>query len=102
TEKIPALLQEMQEGLLVKATEFRERYTVRIDTLEAFKQFFASEEGGGFALCHWNEDPVHEAKVKEELNVTIRCIPLNVPEETCRCFFTGESSRRRVIFAKAY
>jgi len=101
-QRVPLLLQEIQDHLLAKATQFREENTVRIETLDEFKRFFASDEGGGFALCHWNEDPIHEARVKEEFNVTIRCIPLHLPEEKGRCIFTGETSRRRVIFAKAY
>ncbi len=99
--RIPHILQEIQDNLLAKATAFRDQHTVRIDSLDAFRQFFASETPG-FALCHWNEDPAHEAKVKEELNVTIRCIPLHTPDETGRCIFTGEPSPRRVIFAKSY
>lgn len=101
TANIPRILQEMQDSLLSKATEFRDKHIVKIDTLEAFKRFFSADMSG-FALCHWNEDPAFEAQVKEEFNVTIRCIPLGVPDEPGRCIFTGEPSRRRVIFAKAY
>lgn len=105
-EKIVSILEEMQENLLVKATQFRNQHTVKIDRKEDFYAFFSSSSAdeihGGFALCHWNEDPAIEAKVKEDLNVTIRCIPLHEPEEEGRCLFTGEKSPRRVIFAKSY
>ncbi|HLB52352.1 MAG TPA: His/Gly/Thr/Pro-type tRNA ligase C-terminal domain-containing protein, partial [Chlamydiales bacterium] len=103
--KVPSLLEEIQENLYQKALAFRKANTHRIDSHEEFIRFFADEaEGGGFALCHWNGDAAIEAKVKEELNVTIRCIPL---DETMtggpgRCLFTGEPSPRRVLFAKAY
>ena len=46
--------------------------------------------------------PKSEEKVKEDLNVTIRCIPLDAPLEQGRCIITGEPSSRRVIFAKSY
>jgi prolyl-tRNA synthetase len=101
-ECVAVILQEIQDQLLEKATSFRKKHTVRIDTLEEFKQFFSSDDQGGFALCHWNEDTVHEKKVQEDFNVTIRCIPFDAPEEKGRCIFTGEPSARRVIFAKAY
>lgn len=105
-EKIISVLEQMQENLLRKATQFRDQHTVKIDRKEDFYAFFSSQSAdeihGGFALCHWNEDPAIEAKIKEELNVTIRCIPLNQPSEEGRCLFTGEKSPRRVIFAKSY
>jgi hypothetical protein len=47
-----------------------------------------------------------EAKIKEELKVTIRCIPeadcSEFIDEPGICPFTGETSLRRVIFGKAY
>lgn len=104
--QIGAILDDIQANLLAKATAFRKQHTVKIDTKEDFYAFFTpkneEEIHGGFALCHWNGDPAVEEKVKQDLNVTIRCIPLNSPEEPGRCVITGEPSFRRVIFAKAY
>jgi prolyl-tRNA synthetase len=104
-EHVTAILDEIQENLLKKAMVFRDQHTVEINDKKSFYEFFSGKEEaihGGFALCHWNEDPQIEAKVKEDLNVTIRCIPLDMPEEEGKCIFTGEKSRRRVIFAKSY
>lgn len=104
-EAVARLLEEMQNSLLERATLFREENTHKIDCLEDFYTFFKSKEdevGGGFALCHWNEDPAIEEKIKRELNVTIRCIPLHSPLEEGKCLFTGEKSHRRVLFARAY
>lgn len=105
TEKIGSILDEMQASLLKKAIDFREAHTRKIDTKEEFYAFFTpkkEEIHGGFALCHWCEDPAVEEQVKKELNVTIRCIPLDSPEEKGKCVITGKPSPRRVIFAKAY
>lgn len=103
--RVPELLKEIQENLYQKALAFRQANTKVLETVEEFAQFFADEEkGGGFALCHWNEDPAIEEKVKKEWNVTIRCIPLD-PEmlgEKGKCLWTKEMSPRRVLFAKAY
>ena len=101
-QNVSSTLQDVQDSLLKKALEFREKNTVRIDSREEFMRFFSSDEGGGFALCHWNEDPEVETKIKEELNVTIRCIPHHLEEERGRCIFTQEPSPRRVLFAKSY
>ena len=45
--------------------------------------------------------PVEE-QVKNDLNVTVRCIPEDAPREEGRCVISGEPSERRVVFAKAY
>lgn len=105
SHRLPSLLAEIQQNLLAKATQFRETHTVTIDKRKDFYDYFRAKEeeiGGGFALAHWNGDPAVEAKVKEELNVTIRCIPLHLPTEEGLCPFTGEKSSRRVLFARAY
>lgn len=102
---LPSILDEMQKHLYNKALQFQNSHTHRIDTKAEFYRFFADkgdEIHGGFALCHWNEDPAIEAKVKEDLNVTIRCIPLEIEPEEGFCIFSGEKSSRRVLFAKAY
>lgn len=104
-DKVPALLEEIQKNLLKKALFFREENTVKIDNKNDFYAFFKGNEeeiSGGFALSHWNGDPAIEKKIKEELNVTIRCIPLSSPKEEGRCIFTGEKSLTRVLFAKSY
>lgn len=104
-EGVVALLEEMQANLLERATAFRDQHTVEIHDKKSFYDFFASkgdEIHGGFALCHWNGDPAIEAKVKDDLNVTIRCIPLHLPHHAGKCIFTGEHSPYKVIFAKSY
>ncbi len=104
-ERVVSLLDEIQSNLLAKAIEFRDLHTIEIDDKKEFYDFFTAkgeEIHGGFALCHWNGDPAIEAKIKEDLNVTIRCIPLHLAPEDGKCIFTGERSSQRVIFAKAY
>lgn len=102
---VDALLDDMQAHLLKKAAAFRDQHMVEIHDLKEFYQFFTAkgeEIHGGFALCYWNGDPQFEEKVKEDLNVTIRCIPLDRAHKIGKCIFTGEHNARQVIFAKAY
>ena len=106
------LLDEIQAELLSRATAYRDQHTVRIDSKEAFYAFFTPknpdkpEIHGGFALAHWNGSAAVEQKIKEDLKVTIRCIPTpgQIPgaDEPGRCVITGEPSQRRVLFAKSY
>ena len=53
-------------------------------------------------FAHWSGDPQVEEKIKEDLGVTVRCIPFDAPPEEGVCPFTGKKSERRVIYAKAY
>jgi prolyl-tRNA synthetase len=94
-------LDEMQATLLERARRYQAQNTVEINDKEAFYEFFTQGEGG-FALAHWNGNAEIEAKVKQDLNVTIRCIPLENKSGPGQCIFSGEPSAQRVIFAKAY
>jgi len=80
----------------------------KIDNREEFYSFFTPknhenpEIHGGFALSHWSGEESVEEKIKEDLNVTIRCIPVDFPEEEGKCVISGKKSLKRVIFAKSY
>jgi prolyl-tRNA synthetase len=96
-----AQLDDLQSTLLKRAREFRDANTTIINSKDELYAYF-TKGNGGFALAHWNGDPEIEAKVKQDLNVTIRCIPLVDQPEAGTCIFSGEPSTQRVIFAKAY
>ena len=105
------LLDSIQSNLFQRAKEFRDENTRVIDSKEAFYDFFTPknpakpEIHGGFALAHWNGSREVEEQIKNDLKVTIRCIPLDdsTPlSETGTCIFSGEPSPRRVVWAKAY
>jgi prolyl-tRNA synthetase len=107
---IAATLQSIQDGLFARAKEFREQHTRRIDTKDEFYAYFASPDAaegaptpihGGFALAHFSGDVALEQKIKDDLSVTVRCIPLDGGEPGT-CPFTGKPSARRVVWAKAY
>ncbi len=107
-ETITSILDQIQDAIYSKALAFREKNTVKIDSKEEFYRFFTPknqekpEIHGGFALCHWSGEAEVEEQVKNDLNVTIRCIPLDLPEEEGVCVISGKKSKRRVIFAKSY
>ncbi|MBI3236445.1 MAG: proline--tRNA ligase [Chlamydiales bacterium] len=107
-EGIHSILDEIQNNLYKRALDFRNAHTRKIDTKEEFYAFFTPKNGenpeihGGFALSHFADDPEVEEQIKKDLNVTVRCIPSDSPEEEGRCPFSGKRSIRRVIYAKAY
>jgi len=106
--RVEEILQSIQDGLLDRATAFRDANIVDIDTKEQFYAFFTPkntekpEIHGGFARCHWCGSQECEEKIKEDLKVTIRCIPFDAKEESGACICCGKPSGKRVIFAKSY
>ncbi len=104
---VPELLQSIQETMYARALAFREQHTRVIDTKEEFYAFFTAqntdkpEAHGGFSLTHWNGSAEVETRIKEDLKVTIRCIPFGAGEAGA-CPFSGQPSAQRVIWAKSY
>ena len=99
-EYVTQLLDEIQGNLLKKAKQYREDHITKVDSYEAFKTVLESK--GGFIAAHWDGTSETELKIKEETLATIRCIPLDAPEEEGFCIYSGKPSSRRVLFAKAY
>ncbi|MFM7328649.1 MAG: proline--tRNA ligase, partial [Bacteroidota bacterium] len=99
-EFIPVLLEEIQSNIYKRALDFRTRMTTRVDSYDEFKRVL--DEKGGFVVAHWDGTRETEAAIKEETKATIRCIPLDVEEESGTCVYSGKSSARRVLFARAY
>lgn len=107
---VVATLQSIQDALFERARAFREQHTHRIDSKEAFYEFFTAPRvaenaptpiHGGFALTHFSGEVELEKRIKEELSVTVRCIPFE-KSEPGTCPFTGKPSAQRVVWAKAY
>ncbi len=107
---VDKILQEIHDGLFERAAAHRAGHTQNIDTKEDFYAYFTPEqrpEGqptpihGGFAMTHFSGDVEVEQKIKDELGVTVRCIPL-ADGEPGTCPFTGKASAKRVVWAKSY
>ena len=101
------ILEEMQANLFARALAFREEYTVTIDSKEELYSYFTPqnkskpEMHGGFALVHWDRDSQWEEQLKNDLKVTVRCIPEDLGEPGT-CIFSGNKSPGRVVLAKSY
>ena len=99
-DHVEKLLGDIQTNIYNKALKFREEMTTKVDTYDEFKRVL--DEKGGFILAHWDGTPETEEKIKAETKATIRCIPVNAPEEDGVCIISGKPSKRRVLFARAY
>ncbi|MEK9958557.1 MAG: proline--tRNA ligase [Flavobacteriaceae bacterium] len=94
------LLETIQEALYVKALAFREEHITVVDDFDHFQEVLHKK--GGFIAAHWDGTEATEQAIKNATKATIRCIPLDAPEEAGSCVFSGKPSARRVLFAKAY
>ena len=99
-EKVAGLMAEIQDSLFNKALDFRNNHITEVDTFEDFKKVLKTKTG--FISAHWDGTSETEDKIKELTKATIRCIPLEGKEEEGVCVYSGNPSKRRVLFAKAY
>jgi prolyl-tRNA synthetase len=112
--EITNILDDIQKNVFDRALSFRKEHTIIIDDNKTFYDYFTPknqdkpEIHGGFSLSPWCGSEVCESKIKDDLGVTIRCIPFDKefdatsrsPEGKCIC--CAQSSSQQVVFAKAY
>jgi prolyl-tRNA synthetase len=97
---IQQLLEEIQINIYNKAKAYRDEHTTEANTWDEFVKLL--DEKGGFISAHWDGTAETEEKIKEITKATIRCIPLNNKQENGKCILTGNPSKQRVLFARAY
>jgi len=97
--QISDLLKEIQEGLFQQALIFQQENTHKVSTYDELKKIIKE---GGFVRCGWDGTDETEAKVKEDIKATIRCIPMSENPEGLTCVYSGKPAKHEVIYAKAY
>lgn len=97
--QINVMLEAIQTFLFTQAETRLAENTVHANTWE---EFVAAIENGKFVMAHWDGTKATEKLIKEELGVTIRCIPFSQQPEDGLCIKTGAVSKTRVLFAKSY
>lgn len=100
-DSVCTLLNEIQDGMFNRAQARLKDNTFSIESLDKFTAAFAGEQAPGFIQVFCDESAEYEELVKP-LKATARCIPLHSEERTGTCIFTGKTTSRQVIFAKAY
>jgi prolyl-tRNA synthetase len=99
-EHIVQLLSEIQQSIYNKAKSHLDSHITPVDNWDEFVKVL--EEKGGFVSAFWDGTAETEAAIKEKTKATIRCIPLNNPQEDGVCVFSGKPATQRVLFAQAY
>ena len=98
-ERITAMLDDIQTNLYEKARQYRDAHIYECDNYEEFKERI---KDGGFFLCHWDGTPETEAKIKEETQATIRCVPFAFEQTEGVDMVSGKPAKHRVIIARSY
>lgn len=98
-EYIRQLLNDIQDNILKKAKDYRDARIYECDNYEEFKE---KVKNGGFFLCHWDGTEETEAKIKEETQATIRCVPFGVEQTPGVDMVSGKPAKYRVIIARSY
>ena len=98
-EYVKNLLDEIQKNIFKKAKDARDARIYECDNYEEFKECVKE---GGFFLCHWDGTAETEAKIKEETQATIRCVPFGVEQTPGVDMVSGKPSVARVLIARSY
>lgn len=93
-------LTEIQANLLARATAFRDANIVDVSSYGELKEVL--DGPGGFCRAWWDGSSEDEDRIKEETKATIRCFPLEQPEGSGTCFYTGRPAEKVALFGRAY
>lgn len=98
-QHVTELLEDIQNNLFEKARRYRDAHIYECDNYDEFK---TKVKDGGFFLCHWDGTAETEAKIKEETQATIRCIPFGYEQTEGVDMVSGKPAKCRVIIARSY
>ena len=98
-ERVQTLLDDIQRNLFEKARAYRDAHIFECDNYDEFKE---RVKDGGFFLCHWDGTAETEAKIKEDTQATIRCVPFDYEQTEGIDMVSGKPSKHRVIIARSY
>ena len=98
-QHVTELLTDIQNNLFEKARRYRDAHIYECDNYDEFK---TKVKDGGFFLCHWDGTAETEAKIKEETQATIRCIPFGYEQTEGIDMVSGKPAKCRIIIARSY
>ncbi len=98
-EYVKQLLDNIQDNIFKKALDFRNERIYECENYEVFKE---KVKNGGFFLCHWDGTEETEAKIKEDTQATIRCVPYMFEQTPGIDMVSGKPAKYRVLIARSY
>jgi prolyl-tRNA synthetase len=100
TDRVVALLDDIQQALFQRALQFREDHTTRVTSYEEFKSIMDGRPG--FVIAGWCGSGECEEQIKAETQATLRNIPFGNERSEGTCVKCGRPASGEPWFAKAY
>lgn len=97
---VESLLVTIQSDMFEAARQRLAENTAAVASLDELYGRVA--ENAGFSSAGWCGDDACEARVKVESKATIRCLPLEQPDDLGACIVCGRPATSLAIFARAY
>jgi prolyl-tRNA synthetase len=99
-ERLPQLLDEIQQNLLEKARAHLKEKTFVAKNMDEFREII--ENTPGFVKAMWCGNNSCEENIKELTGATARCIPFEQEHLDDKCFCCGEKAEKLIYWGKAY
>ncbi|MCI8730262.1 MAG: proline--tRNA ligase [Lachnospiraceae bacterium] len=99
-EYVEKVLETMQREMLERARKHLEEHTYEAGDYESFQKIF--QEKSGFVKAMWCGNQECEEKIKEDLQVTSRCIPFAEERTADTCVCCGRPAKKMVYWGRAY
>ena len=93
-------LENLQAAIYNKALENRENRTFTAENMEQMIKI--ASENSGYIRAMWCGDLECEMKLKEEADVSSRCIPFGMNPIGDKCVCCGREAKKLVYWGKAY
>ena len=100
TERVPELLDIVQQGLFDKAKENLDSNIYEAYSLEEAKEL--QEKNGGFIKTMWCGDLECEMAMKEKAGMSSRCIPFHQEHLSDTCPICGKPAKHMIYWGIAY
>lgn len=100
SRRIETMLEDIHNNMLLKAFENRKDRTFIAQNMEEMKLVFENKQG--FVKTMWCGDRNCEDKMKEEVGVTIRCMPLEQEDLGNKCVCCGKEANKMIYIGKQY
>ncbi|MEG1581450.1 MAG: His/Gly/Thr/Pro-type tRNA ligase C-terminal domain-containing protein, partial [Bacteroidaceae bacterium] len=99
-EYVKNLLDEIQANIFNKAKKNLDDHLYECHDYKEFKERIKEN---GFFLCPWDGTVETEAKIKEETQATIRCVPFDVDQSNPGIdMVSGKPAKYKVLIARSY
>ena len=98
--RIPALLEDVQQGLFDKAKRNLDEHTYAAHSLAEAKEL--QEKNGGFIKTMWCGDLACELEMKDKAGMSSRCIPFEQEHLDDVCPVCGKPAKCMIYWGVAY